>query len=475
MGAGASSPSEFRTVNQYVINPTAPSSTPVRRTQPPVEFSSPSGTLDKSVDGQWQLADDHSASGTQWSNFAPEVSERLEGAFKEGKTACAVVLNKRLSTVDFTAMECVIAGGSARRVRRLDATKAAMAASDASGVDPFAEVNTGPVPAQVEEDGTLQATECSPDDREATYATGPFSVDLHSIIHAHHAPVFSVSFAPDGAKMLTGAKDGTMKYWETASSYVLQEYAPFQGSVLSVAVNKVYNIIAAGCDDQTARLYNTGDSVPKATLTGHNHKVYGVNFTRDGKTLLTTSMDHSLRTWDVNRHECIRAVQCHESSIFSMASSPATPHMLITASDDCTLAMHDLRVPGDSTVVRRFEGHTKTLWGCDIRYDDGQFISCGMDNTVRMWDPRKESEALQVITSHSNPVHCVEYMPDGYHFLSSSRDRCFKITDAVTGISCLSQAAHTGHVYKVSFNAVTQTVVTCGADSCVKLWSVKRA
>eukprot|EP00658_Telonema_sp_P-2_P042664 TRINITY_DN30654_c0_g2_i1.p1 TRINITY_DN30654_c0_g2~~TRINITY_DN30654_c0_g2_i1.p1 ORF type:complete len:109 (+),score=25.34 TRINITY_DN30654_c0_g2_i1:229-555(+) len=96
--------------------------------------------------------------------------------------------------------------------------------------------------------------------------------------------------------MLTGAKDGTMKYWETASSYVLQEYAPFQGSVLSVAVNKVYNIVAAGCDDQTARIYNTGDATQKATLTGHNHKVYGVNFTRDGKTLLTTSMDHSLRT-----------------------------------------------------------------------------------------------------------------------------------------------------------------------------------
>ena len=471
MGSGSSQPSE-RTVNQLVVSPVPTSVTPPRGlTSAPPDVFSPHGTVDRSIVGSWQLSDDG------WSDFPADVNDRLEEAFKGCKPSCSVVLTKRMCTVDFRSMECVIAGGSARKVRRVDANRMAKALEERA--DPFAEVNTqtmpgGGSPAESSESGTLVSNSCGPDDKEATYATGPFEVDLYSVIHAHNAPVFSVTFSPDGAKVITGAKDGTLKYWEVASSFVLINFFPFEGSVLSVAVNKVSNIVAAGCDNHTARIFSTTSPHIKATLTGHQHKVYGVNFTQDGKTLLTSSMDHTLRTWDVNTNECTRVVACHESSIFSMTPSPSSSHLLITASDDCTLAMHDLRVSSNNTVVRRFTGHTKTLWGCDIRYDDGQFISCGMDNTVRMWDPRQEAGALKVISSHSNPVHCVEYLPDGNHFLSSSRDRCFKITDALSGITCLSQAAHSGHVYKVSYNAVTQNVVTCGADSCVKLWSTKR-
>ena len=467
--------------------------------------------LDRTVKGRWQLEEEVG----RWSDLPSATADRIEAAFvafadntddgggAEGgaasKAFATCTYQNRIATVDLARLVLTFGAapsaasasassssspiGAGRRVRRIGEKGPYAAAL----TDPFAVDDVPAVPILSGDDSpagsdTSASSAIGANGQPLEFNNGAFAVDLRSVIYAHSAPVFCSGFSIDGKHILSSAKDGTMKYWEVGSSFLQQTFTPLEGSVLCASLSGSAPLAASGADDYNVRLYSLDDPSPKAVLKGHEHKVYGVDFTRDGRTIVSSSMDRTMRTWDAATQRPTREVPCHTSSIFAQRVSPLSPWLVLTASDDHTLVSHDLRIStqsgggcdSSSTVVRRFRGHTKTLWGCDIRFDEGQFITCGTDNCVMLWDPRHEAAPLLTIASHKNPVHSVEYLPDGSNFLSSSRDMTFKVTDASTGTAALSVKAHMGHVYRATYNAVTDQIMTCGADSRVRIWGLKQ-
>lgn len=475
MGAGASS--EGSTIKQEKPTPSVQASpdrlkhkcpsfseehrTPIRSSSMAHAETPFSTVADPQIVCDWEFQD---APG-QWRHFGSDVSERLEAAFVSGKPGESILVSGRLASVCFSTMiERLGTGGVTRRVRRC----AKAAAEDTPALlrthssmrqtsDPFSTLNAVSIDALVSD----------------VTDTAAFKPQLVSKIEAHDSPVYGLMFSSSGDKCVTGAKDGTCKFWELQTSYLVREFEQHPGSILSCALSPVNEkIIATGCDDCHARIFTTDSSEAKYVLEGHEHKVYAVNFTCDGKQLCTISMDTFLRVWDVNEGVCVKSVCAHSSSIFNLKTSSITPWLAITAGDDTHLVAHDLRL--QNTVTHRFQGHQKTLWSCDIRFDDSQYISCGMDSKVLLWDPRNPAEPIQTISSHKHAVHCVEYLPDGSTFLSSARDRSFRLTTTETGKEIFSCDAHNGNVYKVTFNAATELAMSCGSDALVKLWRLPR-
>lgn len=434
--------------------------------------------LDRQLPGHWLFEEFPG----EWKDYDADASQRIDASFVQGAAEATVVIKGRLHTIVFQTMTDSAGAGTVKSVRRnvattddaasplkgvlspvklqaggeSSATFAATTASSGVGGDPFAVVESGL-------DTITRSLDTAADDPEALRPL------LHSTIKAHTAPVFGTAFNLAGDKIMTGSKDGTCKFWELETAFVVREFEEHPGAVLACAINKTkVNVVATGCDDNNARIFSTGESPAKHLLEGHQHKVYNVAFTADGKHLLSTSMDGCLRQWDAVTGQCISESNSHASSIFSLQSGPRSPWLAITASDDALLAAHDLRL--SKTVTHRYIGHEKTLWGCDIRFDEDQYLSCGMDSRVIAWDPRNPSGPYNTITSHRNPVHCVEYMPDGITFLSSARDRTFRQTIATSGREVFSCQAHESNVYKITYNPATGLAMTCGSDALVKLW-----
>jgi WD40 repeat protein len=479
MGAGASHSSCCSVVQER--SSAASGAAPLRR-QSGVDFggcpftsaSKRNPALDRQLPGFWLFEEFPG----EWKEYDADASQRIDASFAQGSAEAIVVIKGRLHTVVFESMKDSTGTGAVKSVRRKvvsdDASSPikgvlspAKLAGDGSstftstvggGGDPFAVVESGL-------DTITRSLDTAADDPEALRPT------LHSTIKAHTAPVFGTAFNLAGDKILTGSKDGTCKFWELETAFVVREFEEHPGAVLACAINKTkVNVVATGCDDSYVRIFSTGECPAKHTLEGHQHKVYNVTFTSDGKHLLSSSMDGCLRQWDATTGQCLNESNAHASSIFSLQSGPRSPWLAITASDDALLAAHDLRLA--RTVTHRYVGHEKTLWGCDIRFDEDQYLSCGMDSKVVAWDPRNPSGPYNTITSHRNPVHCVEYMPDGVTFLSSARDRTFRLTIAASGREVFACQAHESNVYKVTYNPATGLAMTCGSDALVKLWKL---
>jgi len=78
------------------------------------------------------------------------------------------------------------------------------------------------------------------------------------LMHRGHGPgVTSAAFSPDGARIVTGSFDRTVRVWDTESGAQLMALRGHDGTVWSVAFSPDGLRIITGADDNTARVWDS--------------------------------------------------------------------------------------------------------------------------------------------------------------------------------------------------------------------------
>lgn len=411
----------------------------------------------------------------QWEAYNTESTQRLEQAFLAQEDSCSVVHNKRGYVVDLPQMVQVAAAGQAvRKVKR---------AACATTVDPKTGTETRClIPAAVtdpfEEEEDISGFADFPGTVSTTTVGIPISLQsgfpvLKRSTYPLNGSIFNLTISPasttSGMIVVTGGRKGQVRGWNATTSKIVADYT-INGAPTILNVNYSPNgaLLAVGVDDFTAYLFRERQSTAAYQLRGHSGKVYGLGFTACGTTLVTGSMDSTIRLWDVESGSCKGGKSVQTSHIFCLKCSKTQPSLAISVGNDALLTVHDFRAP--SMVAMRCAGHQTTLWYADINAFDSQFASCGKDGTVRLWDARNPSKALFVLRSHARAVHCVEYTSSGTQILSSSKDGNVVCTNTQTGEGIWQAKAHTSAIFRVSYEPKQQKLLTCSSSGCVNIW-----
>ncbi|KAG2753677.1 WD40 repeat-like protein, partial [Suillus brevipes Sb2] len=141
----------------------------------------------------------------------------------------------------------------------------------------------------------------------------------------HINVVSSVSFLPDGTRIVSGSEDHTVRVWDAATGLPLGKPFQHNSSVLSVSFSPDGTRIVSGSSDCTVRVWDaaTGLSLGKPFL-GHINVVSSVSFSPDGTRIVSGSQDSTVRVWDA-----ATAQQFQEhTKIHSSASSLRIHHTM---------------------------------------------------------------------------------------------------------------------------------------------------
>jgi len=117
----------------------------------------------------------------------------------------------------------------------------------------------------------------------------------------------------------------------------------------------------------------------------------------------------------------------HAQTVDDVVFAPDGRH-LITTSDDATIRLWDMKSGG----VRVLTGHTDEVWRLTFSPDGRSFATAGKDRTARIWN--LDTGESRVLAGHPGPVDTVAYTPDGQHLVVTNRgDALVRIWNVASG------------------------------------------
>jgi hypothetical protein len=238
------------------------------------------------------------------------------------------------------------------------------------------------------------------------------------------------------------------------------------GSQRAVFSRDGRRILSSGADN-TLRLWDTNTGKALRVFTGHTSTIIGVSLSPDGKTALSGGYDSTIRLWDVESGKQLHQLPGHAGGVWCVTFAP-DGRTFATAGSDAILELWDTRTAKE---IRQFKGHNGGSPAIVFSADGKKLVSASHDKTVRLWDVSNGKE-LRRFDGHTDILHGVDITRDGRWIISSGGDTIPRLWDAQTGKEVRKFVGHTGFVYSVMFSPDGRRAISSARDSTVRLWNV---
>jgi WD40 repeat protein len=193
-------------------------------------------------------------------------------------------------------------------------------------------------------------------------------------------------------------------------------------------------------------------SAPELMLqNGHSDGISAVQFSADGRYILTGSYDETAILWDAATGRQLRSFEGHTGSVLSGAFSPNGEHVL-TGSFFSAVTLWDAAA---GRQLRSLRGHSGPVVSVAFSPEGGQVLTAAWDMSAILWDA-STGQGLRILTGHTGSVNSVALNTDGSQILTGSDDKRAILWDSTTGEQLRS---FQGHNQKVTSVAVSPDVV----------------
>ncbi|MDR2941298.1 MAG: caspase family protein [Treponema sp.] len=236
-------------------------------------------------------------------------------------------------------------------------------------------------------------------------------------------PVVSAAFSPDGAQILSGSSDNSVKLWDIAGGRVIKEFPrhSYSSPINSVAFSPDGKKAISGASDRTVRLLDIESGEEITTFSGHNGAVLSVTFNPNGKQVLSGSGDGTIKLWDTASGREITTFSGHTGPVGSVKFSP-DGRQILSGSYDNTVKLWET---SKGREIVTFSGHTSPVGYVAFSSNENQALSCSIDGTVRLWDIITGREVIQFISFTA--CEWIVITPDGYFDASPDGDKYLNV------------------------------------------------
>jgi len=240
------------------------------------------------------------------------------------------------------------------------------------------------------------------------------------------------SFSPDGQTYMVfgdSGPRGIVRLWDLATGKPLHEFRTGKDVWFNNAtfVPGSKQVVTAYSNDKNLYLWDVPTGKLVHEFQGHTGNGVTVYVSHDGRRLVSTAQDHSLRLWDLTKSQQVWTQDVSGEQIAGVVFSP-DDRLILTSGVDRILR---IRQRETGVVVEKLEAHGATCAG-DFSPDGKQVLSWGQDGQIRLWDIGT-AKTLQLFDGRTDAVRQAWHVEGGRQVLTWGKDSVFRVWDASTG------------------------------------------
>jgi WD40 repeat protein len=329
-------------------------------------------------------------------------------------------------------------------------------------------------------------------------------------IHSGHTGLArALAFSSDGASLVSGSDDKTIKLWDVQTGGVIKTFHGHTHWVLAVSISSSCTIIASGSPDNTIRLWDvqTGEC---CHIISQPEQITYVNFSPTNSKHLISITGDIIQWWDIDGHQVgptykgthatfssdgTHLVLCREKgptvqnydSGLIVVEFPTVSNFdewcfspngrLVAAAAGPTAYVWDI-TGSDPHLIKTFIGHTESI--LSLNFSSSSLISSSWDQTVKFW--QIDASSTDPVASDPKPTPSVSAPIESVNLqavdgiaISSDFDGIVKIWDISTGLCKASfQTPATGELLRDVQMRDDRLVVVQLGDEGVHIWDTKK-
>jgi WD40 repeat protein len=204
------------------------------------------------------------------------------------------------------------------------------------------------------------------------------------------------------------------------------------------------------------------------TFSGHRDIVTSVRFSPGDSTLVTSSVDSTIRIWNKKSGVIVREIR-QPSGIAYMDVS-RDRKQAVTGSYDSKVRIWNLN---DGSLIRELDGHKSTVWTVAFSEDGNKIASGDNNGIIKIWDA-SSGRLLRNLTGHKRIVWSVKFSRDGSKLASASFDYTFKLWNIADGSLLWDNKEHTETVVDLDFSHHGNMLATTSDDKRIMIWDYEQ-
>ncbi|KAG7166996.1 Periodic tryptophan protein 2-like [Homarus americanus] len=272
------------------------------------------------------------------------------------------------------------------------------------------------------------------------FGTGDFLLmdmnDKGALVHSLNISkqtITSVAMNPSGDWIALGVSSlGQLVVWEWQSeSFILKQQGHFNNMRVVIYSPNGENL-ATGGEDGKVKMWSTYSSFCFVTFSEHTATITGLTFTQSGRAIISSSLDGTVRAFDLIRYRNFKTLTSPHPTQFSCVTVDSSGELVAAGGQDS----HDIFLWSLQTgkLLEVLSGHVGPVVSVQFSKEPGSTMmaSTGWDGTVKVWDAIANTTAKETIVLSSDGL-CVCFRPDGKQIAVASMDGQITMFNPSTG------------------------------------------
>lgn len=238
--------------------------------------------------------------------------------------------------------------------------------------------------------------------------------------------------------------------------------------ICSVKFSNDGKFVLSSSEDNTIRIWDIESGESLLTLDGHGDSVTDACFNGKGDRVASVSVDGIIVYWDAQSGECLQIIDGKIGPLSSVTLDKQG-HWVAAGAEDGNTRIWNLDT-GNCTHI--FEGHKDSIHGIAINSEGTILVSASKDQTVRIWDI-ETSKCIEVFREHDRMVNSVSISGNGKYLASGSKDTTICIWELSSRKLLSILRGHSDSVSSVCFSQDSKKLISGSEDSTVRVWDVE--